>query len=1055
MGSILNIKKTNMLRRITRAAAIAFCFSLTSGYAQPAAMPYSYGSEAVSAAKEMFDNGLIRKAEQRLLGLAAAFPDGPSLDRAVFTESDIDLISGNYSVAEGRLQEFISIRPNSPFVPFAKLQLGYLAFQHEMYEKAETYFKDARKSADEDLAARGDRDYAELAHAALFWRAVAMCNQGKYQDAAPVFEECAASLKNGQYSDDAIYNMGKINELNRQYQAAVKYYRDSFLNYPYANTNVISLMRSANNLLVLRDAPGAITALEKAEKIVNLIDARDSAAAAYEPQTGLAACREGIIYLRGEAYNLAGNYPAALAELERFDSLYPSSSLGKYVKLAKGWALLNSERYAEAISSYDAIIDSSDEESHRLKASAQLYRITALKKMGDLEQARKELSALTVQPTYPYLGQVLLELGQMYYESAEYDMARRTLERADRESSEARVAVRINLLLGATFMETGFWDKAVSEYKKAEQLANNSSEVFMPQKKWYLSEARLKQGICLVESHRSAEAIPSLLAFTGDRKDDPRMDEALFWLAEAYYRTDLLKNAVDIYKEITESHPSSKRREESLYGLGWSYFRQKDFSKSSKVFDQMIKEFPGSNFAVEVLTRQGDGYYLGKNYKSAADCYRRAAKLAPGTEEGQYSSYQLSHALYRMGDNEKSITSLLDFVRVYPRSSYAPNALYLIGWIRFQQRKYGEAIENYNLLISAYAKSGLVARAHYAIGDAYYNEGNYDAAVNSYKKVVELYPSSDLAPEALKSIQYCYMALGKEDEAIKIATNFIETNPSSPFAEEFRFKKAEMFYTGRKYQDAVTEYEKFRQTHPASQKNPEVLYWMGKSYINMNEPEKARATFNTLTKEYRQSDYAPLGLLEIGLMLKEKTDVAGADSVFSLIQEKYPKNQTTAQAGFERAMIKIGIGDTLSGINFYKFVADSFPESDYGDQSRYRIAMYYRSKGMNDQARSNFEMLAKVEDNSTIAAESQYRIGELWMRDEKWDKARDAFIRVKEKFSGVEDWYSLALLNLGETYEMMEQAATAEEIYQTLQAWRPDDEFGKTAKSRLKRMKEK
>ncbi|MFW5662900.1 MAG: hypothetical protein ACOCZW_04165, partial [Bacteroidota bacterium] len=55
------------------------------------------------------------------------------------------------------------------------------------------------------------------------------------------------------------------------------------------------------------------------------------------------------------------------------------------------------------------------------------------------------LSALSLRPAYPFLGLVLLELGQIYYEDGIYDQAARTLERAEREATDAKVSVRTHL----------------------------------------------------------------------------------------------------------------------------------------------------------------------------------------------------------------------------------------------------------------------------------------------------------------------------------------------------------------------------------------------------------------------------------------------------------------------------------------------------------------------------------------------------------------------------------------------------------------------------------
>jgi outer membrane protein assembly factor BamD (BamD/ComL family) len=103
------------------------------------------------------------------------------------------------------------------------------------------------------------------------------------------------------------------------------------------------------------------------------------------------------------------------------------------------------------------------------------------------------------------------------------------------------------------------------------------------------------------------------------------------------------------------------------------------FNQSSDAFDQLVKEFPRSSYAVEVLTRQADGFYQIKNYQRAADYYSRAARLGPNTEEGEYSAYQLAHTRYRQGQLEQAVTAALTFVKNYPKSNIAANALYLIA----------------------------------------------------------------------------------------------------------------------------------------------------------------------------------------------------------------------------------------------------------------------------------------------------------------------------------------------------------------------------------------
>ncbi|MFH1052672.1 MAG: tetratricopeptide repeat protein [bacterium] len=1017
--------------------------------------PYEYCSEQINDVSQLFDKLLIRKAEQKLIETIKSNPDNSSSDKAVILSANLDYLTKNYKLADSKLNEFIKQRSNSPLKTLAAVLRGYIAFEQKKYNKATEYFAESKKIAETDFNLRSDSIYRNITHNSLFWGAVSLCHQGKYQEAKPLFEECFRFYPEQEYADDALYLLGVSEEINRNFEIAISYYNTIAKKYPYRNTYMASRIREINNKLILREPFTALDILENVKNTAIKISMQNSIGKLYEPQSHINNAEADLQYLSGEALNIAGKYEQALIEFKTFLDNYSNPELDEYVRLGSGWALLNLGRNKEAIEFYDIIINTEKPFNQKNKAAAQMYRTIALKRSGNTEQAAKEISALSIQPAYPFLGQVLMELGQIYYESGKFDDCRRTLERAQREATEGIVSVRIALLLGATFIEQRNWEKSVIEYSKAEQIALRSSPNFMPQKDWYLAESRLKRGIALVLSHRNAEAITVLNTFIGNNKNDKRLDEALFWLAEAYYRSDLLKNSAETYTNLLQQYPASPRKEEALYGQGWSYFRLQQFKKSSEIFNKMAKDYPRSKYAMEVLARQADGYYIMKDYKNASESYRKAMNFSPKSDEGQYCAYQLSHALYRLGEFEPAISSLLNFVRNYPRSAYAPYSLYLIGWIRFQQKDYKEAIDNFRFLIQAYSQHDLVVRAYYAIGDAHYNSGNYEAAIESYNNVVRQFPSDALAPEAWRSLQFCYMALGREQEAILIADSVISSHPNTPFAQELFIKKADMFFSGMRFKDAVDEYQNFIKAYPDSKRNSEALYWMGKSYINLNDNENAIDAFNTLEKKYPDSEFAPMGMLEHGLLMKKLNDINKADSIFKNLEKKYPEDQNSAQAGFERAVIKHELGDTLTAMKLYREVAERYKGMEYADQSRYRIAGYYRSKGMYDSARIEYGKIASSMSDIALAAESQFRIGEMWMRDTSWVNAAEALNIVRDKFPGVETWYPLSLLNLGEVYEKLGEIGKAKEIYQALLTQRPDDEYGKTVKLRLKRLEKK
>lgn len=1043
---------TNTLKKHLFILALALFFSYNDGYSQTYLYDIEYGTNTYYESQQLFDVQLLRESELKVLDAISKFPDNPAYGKSELLRAKIDLISGNYEVSLNTLLQFIEKYPNSPLIPEANLQIAYIYLEQGNYPDAHKSFDKTITAVESDILQRKNFEYlANIEEDAIYWKGIATYQQGRYLEAIPVFKELVKKYPQSKNADDALFGIGMIYERNRDYDSAIVQYNLIENNYPYSNCVLASYIRSANNNIVQRKATRAFFDLEYATNIYNHIQSKDSLGMLYETQTYIKAPFEEINYLRGEAYNVVGNYAEAKSTFRAFVESYTVENLRFYFILGLGWASLNLQEYNEALKYYEQVISEADESDKNIRYLAEMYRAITLEKSGQIDDAQRELAGLASRADFPYSGVALLELAQINYEAENYNDAKKNLIRAEREENSGRIAARIHLLLGATYLQMGNYSNALDEYDKANVIVSNSDPVFLPEKKYYESEILFKKSVCLIQTHRYAEAISNLNNFVGAHPQDGRIPEALFWLAESYYRTDLLKNAQKTYNQLMINYPNF-RREDVLYGLGWSYFRDKNFKSSSDIFSMLAREFPKSKYAVEVLTRQGDGYYLQKDYSQAANFYSQAAKLSPKSDEGQYSAYQLCHALYRSSRFEEAITALLSFVGNYPNSAYAPNAVYLIGWIKFNQKQYVDAINNYTYLIDAYPQSGLVARAYYAIGDAYYNQSSYDQAIAYYKKVVELYPSNALAPEALKSMQYCYSALGKEDEAIAIAEQYIQSNPNSPYIEEFAFKKGEMFYSGKKYKDAISEYEKFISDHPGSDKDAEALYWMGKSYQNLNEKEKAIDVFNDLYKKYPKSEFAPQGLLEIATIIEGQTYLQSADSVYKIINKNYDSTEYDAQAIFQRASISAQMNDTIRSIDLYKSVAQKYPTSIYGLNSRYRIAMYYRNNSVNDSARKEFEILSTISTDNDLTAEALYRIGELWMRDHNWDQAIETFIIVKDKYTNVEVWFPLSLLNLGEAYEKKGETDKAIDIYKALTAINPDDDYGRTARNRLKNL---
>lgn len=1010
---------------------------------------YEYGFQQVDEAQKLLDEDLLKLSEKIIKEAFINFTQLNSQLKAVLLQSKIEFYDGRTDFAIKLLKKYIVENPNSLDLPYAYEFIAYYFFELRDYNESDKYFNLAIENANKEFSVRKDSSYIALLARTLYFDGIALLRLGKVDKAKDHFEKCYRNYPKNYYADESLFLLGIISELKGEIENAISFYKTLQRNYPRSNLILASILREVINYLTLKEDTQALVSLDFARTILLRIRVKDSVGLLYEPQSFVDDIDEKIDFLTGEALTIAGRYEQAISNFENFIVKYPNSKYVIDAKIRIAWGYLNKGDLIRSIEEFNKIINIADAQNSFQRNIAELYLAIANRRLGRYSAAQRILSDLSIRPDYPFIGHVLFEQGIIYYQKKDFQKALKSFERGLRESDDIILSAKLHMMLGATYLEMKEWRKATKEYKSAEDIARRSTNIQLPNRNWIISECRLKQSIAQIHDFRNLEAIQNLLFFLGNYSDDPRAHDAMFWLAEAYFRSDMLRNAIDKYETFIARYPKSAFLEDALYGLGWSYFRLKNFKKSTEIFSKLIKEFPDSKFIVEVWLRQGDSYYVLKDFRNAIKSYRKVVSLNPTYEEEHYARYQICHSLYRLGNLNSAYDEAIDFIRRFPSSNFAPNAMYLSAWIRFQQGNYSEAINSFNYLIDAFPNSLLVPRAKFAIADALYNQNKFEEAIKKYKEIVENYPTSPLVPDALRGIQYCYEALGDPQAGLNFTDDYMARNPESPFAAEFAIKKGETLFTTRNYKDAISEFNNFIQKFPENPKKVEAIFWMAKSYSAIGDFENAVKYFNELITKYDSTEYSPQAMFELGLLYKNQFNVSLADSFFTRLQKEYPNDPNCAQAGFELASIKLAMGDTTSALNIWKRISTNFSGSEFGDQSTYKIAMYYRISGKLDSAISEFRKLTRNSSDRALSAESIFRIGEIYLRRNDCDSAIPEFILLRDNFSGIEDWYTLGLLNLGECYEKKGNLEEAINTYRAIVSYRPSDEFVATAKRRM------
>lgn len=113
-------------------------------------------------------------------------------------------------------------------------------------------------------------------------------------------------------------------------------------------------------------------------------------------------------------------------------------------------------------------------------------------------------------------------------------------------------------------------------------------------------------------------------------------------------------------------------------------------------------------------------------------------------------------------------------IKDYPWFAHMDLALYVDGFLAYEQGKQEEALARFDRILTDHQRSRFVPDAHMARAEALFN-GKYDyaAALVEYEKVLE-YKDSELYGLAMFKSAWCMWRLGRSDEAAKRFVNVFE-----------------------------------------------------------------------------------------------------------------------------------------------------------------------------------------------------------------------------------------------------------------------------------------
>lgn len=917
---------------------------------------------------------------------------------------------GKNDAAANSFEFLVNNFTNTNFREMSLYKLGMIYYDNKEFEKSRERLKTL-------LSVFPSTEYKGNS---LYWIGETFTVEEKYEEAIETYLQAITIRSNNKFIDRSMYSLAYAYEKTGKYEDAVSYYDKLLSFYPDSPIASLSQIRIGICYFKLKDYDSSILELNN-PLISNL------------PKEQIAEA----LYLSANAYFKVKEYDNAEKAYLEIIKKYPKSSVFQDVRYALGWTYFLQKKYADAYKIFNTLSDGKD----TIAPKAMYWKGEAKRYLGEESEALKIYEAfLKKYPDNPARYKVYYQSGIIQYNQKKYEQAEKNLKPIF-NTDDDQLKSKAYTLAGEIKLNKKEYNAAIPLYESALKIEGLDLE----------KKNRALFGLAI--SYYYIKDYTKSLKFFADleaRTAGFESDKANFYTGEIKFEKESYQEALKYYSKVDPAN--QELGPAALYAKGYCCYNLKDYENAVYYFSEFVKKSTAGEKQLDARLRMADCYFVNRNYASAGKIYQEIFKGSKNIPNADYAYFQYAQSLFKAEKYSEAINEFNSLRTKFPKSQYADQSLYFIGWINFQQAKYYDAIRSYKNVKSIYPGTSLSALLEYSIGDSYYNMGNYDSAIVSYTYVLDNYPSSNYVMDAVNGIQYSYIAKNEPEKAAAIINDFVQKNSGQNFADQLFFKKGEIFYGQKLYDKAKASYSEFISLYPKSHLIPDAYYWLGKCWQNMNKQDEALRNYEIVVRSYPSNQLAASAAIESGAIYNGQKKYDKAIALYNQVLGNLTGSPRAAEILFLKGYSLSGKGDLQGALDTYDEVIQYYAGTIFAEKSKLETGVISYMKKNYDNAAGYFKSLSENRSDD-LGAKAQFYLGVSLYESKKYTEAITALVRVGTIFPNYDEWATRANLKLGECYEKMKEPSKAKEMYKLVISTHKGDEFGKEAQTKLRNVR--
>jgi len=551
--------------------------------------------------------------------------------------------------------------------------------------------------------------------------------------------------------------------------------------------------------------------------------------------------------------------------------------------------LYTREMYDLAIKEYASILSAYPSGAQN---DAVTFRMAeSLRLLGKSDAAGKLYSRIVVDyRKSPFRLRAAYRRARLYMDAEDFQSAVAHFDVIIQEVPPDDLAVATLFYLAESLLETGNTSKAdqsfatiIDRYPSSLFYAHalmGRGEIYRD--RWIIGCGANEESPKKVNSDAITRFAEQALVFFKDvlksKTSDRIAAEALFQIAEIYFRQHEFDSSSEYYHKLMSRFPADERSASARMQAAWSASNAGLYAETVKLAKKALSD-------TSVTKNRDEWLYVKANAERQLLQNREAIKsylTLLKNNDSRFaipSRYEIAVTYFKMGKYEDAI-SYAETIRITPE--LRSDVCWLLAESYSAMDHGSEAIQYYRMVVRDAPDSDRARDAIYRLAHQLQKQEEYHEASKFYNKLVGKFPDSDLAPKALYASAYSLGEAEVYDEAVRDLRRLVAEYPDHELVQEAIYQKAMNEIRLERRKAATASLDELLRCFPNNRFSADAYYWKGMLLYELQQFSAAEPALRSAIAKASRQDLKSEAIFQLGLVLQK---LSKSDEAANLFQQ--------------------------------------------------------------------------------------------------------------------------------------------------------------------------